>query len=336
MTVEIKPYNLALKHPFTLGNGSSRTHTAISIIKLKFQGKVAFGEAAMPPYLGENHETVAKFINQVDFSQFSYPFNFQEIHHYLDAIEAGNSAAKAAIDIALHNLWSQVEGKSLPTLLKTEGLTMPITAGTIGISSLEEIPLKIAEITSAGFRKIKIKLGGSHDQETVKCIRACTNLPFTVDVNQGWTDEGFAAEMSHWLAEQGVALLEQPFPKNDLEKLGRLKEKSPIPVFADESCQRLADVEKVAPFVDGVNIKLMKSTGIWEAIEMVKKAKSLGLLTMLGCMTETSCASYAALAIAPLFDYVDIDGPWMLKEQPFQQPIIQDGRIVVSGLIEKS
>ena len=330
MRLSVQHLSLPLLHPFTLGNGSSRTHTAISLVYIEHGGIVGTGEAAMPPYLGESHSTVDDFVARVDLSKLLTTDNLELIHLYVDTILPGNSAIKAAINMAMYDWWGKKQEQSLSELVGTKKLAMPITAGTIGITPLAGLAEKVSELTAAGFRKLKVKLGGPNDKESIQEIRQHSDLPITVDVNQGWTDTAAAINLAFWLADQGVLLIEQAFPKEELEKLGQLKAKSPIPIFADESCQRLADIEKVAPFVDGINVKLMKCTGIWEAQKMVEKASDLGLKTMLGCMTETSCATYAALAIAPLFNFVDIDGPWILKEQPFLPPKIEAGKLLPS------
>ncbi len=329
MNISVQHLNLPLRHPFTLGNGSSRTHTAISILSLEKNGITATGEAAMPPYLGENHETVDAFLAKLDLTYLQEDLSIGEIHAYVDSLHRGNSAIKAAIDIAFHDWFAKTQNKTLRQLVGTSAMDMPISTGTIGITPIPDINQKVNELLEAGFKKIKVKLGGPADREMIQSIRKYTDLPLTVDINQGWKDLETAKDMSFWLADQGVILLEQPFIKEDLESMGRLKALSPIPVFADESCQRLSDIECVQAYVDGINIKLMKCTGIYEAIQMVNTARRLGLQIMLGCMTETSCATYAALSIAPLFDMVDIDGPWILKEQPFKQPIIEAGKILI-------
>jgi len=328
MKIFLKQLDLPLRHPFTLGNGSSRTHTPISLIYLEHDGIVGIGEAAMPPYLGENHESAREFVNQLDLSFLTFPINFEVLHQYLDRVAGGNTAIKAAVDIALYDWWGKKAGKSVTEILGLKNQPVPITAGTIGITPIQQIEAKIKELLNFGFQKVKVKLGGPVDKESILEIRRFTDLPMTVDVNQGWTDLIEAVKFSFWLADQGVLLLEQPFLKEELAKLGQLKTKSPIPVIADESCQRLVDIERVAPFVDGINIKLMKCSGISEALKMTERAKNLGLITMLGCMTETSCATYAEMAIASQFDLIDVDGPWILKEQPFLTPELANGRIV--------
>lgn len=323
MHLHFQHLQLPLRHTFTLGNGSSRTHTPITLVELHYQNHIGYGEAAMPPYLSENHETAAAFFEKVALSKFSYPFDFEAIHAYLGSIAAGNTAAKAAIDIALHDIWGKIEQKPLWQVLGMDAAALQPTACTIGIAEADLLAQKVAE--AADFNYLKIKLGSSDDKALIQAIRKASSKPLYADVNQGWKDREFALDMAFYLQEQGVLVLEQPFEKTNLADLAWLKAKSPIPIIADESCQRLADIEKLVDCVDGINIKLMKATGIHESLKLFREAKRLGLKTLIGCMTETSCATYAALAIAPLADYVDIDGPWMLAEQPFATPLLKNG-----------
>jgi L-Ala-D/L-Glu epimerase len=146
--------------------------------------------------------------------------------------------------------------------------------------------------------------------------------------------------MTHWLAERDVLLIEQPMLKTDLDGNGKVCEASPLPVFADESFQRLADFDAIDGIFNGINIKLMKSTGLWEAQRMVEKARQKNLKIMIGCMSETSCAILAAAALAPQCDFADLDGPWLIKDNPFEAPILRGGKILLSsaaglGLCEK-
>ncbi len=320
--------HLPLKHAFTLGNGTSRTSTPVVIIRLAFNGYTGYGEAAMPPYLGENHETTRALFEKLDFTRFTYPFNFEEIHHYLESINTGNQAAKAAIDIALHDLWGKIEQKPLWQLLGSDPKKMQATACTIGIDDPDKIAAKVLE--AADFKFIKVKLGSTHDKQIVEAIKKVCNKPLYVDVNQGWDNKEQALEMAFWLKENGVLWLEQPFKKENFTDQAWLVERSPIKIFADEACQRLENISQVKDLYHGINIKLMKSTGIYEAIKMLKLAKLNKLETLLGCMTETSCATYAAACLAPQFDYVDIDGPWLIKDQPFETPVLIDGKISLS------
>lgn len=328
MQAHLQALHLPLRHPFTLGNGSSRTHTAIALLRLEMENSSGYGEAAMPPYLPENQETIRDFYQKIDLRKIKYPFDFETIHADLNRQVPGNTMAKAALDIALHDIWGKRERKALFELLRTNPLQTKETACTIGIADPELIQQKTKE--AADFKYLKIKLGAPNDKELIQTIRTCTNKALYTDVNGGWTDREYALDMAYWLQEQGVSILEQPFEKSRIGDLAWLKARSPIPIFADESCQNLDDIPKMVDSVDGINIKLMKCGGIYPAMGLFQAAKAAGLKTLLGCMTETSCATYAALSIAALADYVDIDGPWMLAEQPFERPALEAGQLLCS------
>lgn len=308
-----------------------RTSTPVTLVKIVWQGVTGIGEAAMPPYLGESHHSAGLFLQKAAELRMNEQFDPFTFHLAVDGIAPGNTAAKAALDLAYHDLWGKILGMPLSVLLAVNGQQKASTF-TVGIAVPELIRQKIREGLAAGFRQFKAKLGGSDDRAIILAIRQETNLPLFADVNQGWESAEKALEMIHWLKEHNVLFVEQPLKKDDHEGHHRLFEESPLPVFADESCQRLADVEKMAGLFHGINVKLMKCTGLHEALQMVKKARELQLQTMIGCMTETSCATLAGAAIAPLFDYTDLDGPWIIASQPFSTPVLQDGIIVNPGL----
>jgi L-alanine-DL-glutamate epimerase-like enolase superfamily enzyme len=157
-----------------------------------------------------------------------------------------------------------------------------------------------------------------------------TDKPLYVDANQGWKDRVEALDMAHWLAEKGVIMIEQPMNKADLDGNAFVTEGSPIPILADESCQRLDDIVRVKGSFHGINIKLMKATGLAEGFNMIKKAREYGMKVMIGCMSETSCGIYAAAAMAPLCDYVDLDTPWLVTNNPYKRPILKYGKLQLS------
>jgi L-alanine-DL-glutamate epimerase-like enolase superfamily enzyme len=154
-------------------------------------------------------------------------------------------------------------------------------------------------------------------------------VPLYVDANQGWTDLQQSQDMTYWLQEQDVLLIEQPMLKTDPESNAWLTERSPIPIIGDEAVQRLPDVEKAKGVYHGINIKLMKSAGMYEAHQMILKAKELELKILIGCMSETSCATLAAAALAPQCDWADLDGPLLTKNNPFKNPGFEDGKWVL-------
>lgn len=326
MILKFRPYSLQLQHTFTVA-GNSRTETPDVLLTLEHEGIIGYGEASMPPYLGESIESVCKFLQQVDMTQFNDPFRTDEILSYVDALAPGNCAAKAAIDIALHDLQGKLLGQPL---YKIWGLTperCTYTTYTIGIDTPEVVRQKVQEVEGR-FGRLKVKVGVPGDRELIETIREVSDLPLTVDANQGWTDRSYALDQIHWLKEKGVIMIEQPLPKTQLDDLAWLTERSPLPVIADESVQRLPDVQKLNGVVSGINIKLMKCTGLAEARKMITVARSLGMQVMLGCMTETSCAVTAAAHLAPLADFLDLDGNLLISNNPFE-----GGAQVVNGKI---
>ena len=329
MEVSYISYNLELKHPFAIAK-FSRTSTPLLILKLRYENVDGYGEASMVPYMGESYEGAVAFLNKVDWRRMVYPFDFQEIIAYLDSLAPGHPAIKAAIDIALNDINGKIQQKPCYELYGADLRNMPVTSYTIGIDSPEVIKEKVAD--AEGFKVLKIKLGRDNDRELINTIRSMTDLPLYVDANQGWADRKKAIETIYWLHDQGVVLIEQPMDKNDLDGNAWLTGRSPIPILADEAVQRLADMDQLKGAYHGINIKLMKSAGMYEAHQMILKARKFGMKVLIGCMSETSCATLAATALAPLCDWADLDGPWLTKNNPFDHPELKDGRYVLKNL----
>ena len=329
MRITYKAYQLELKYPFTIAK-FSRTSTPIILLEIHHQGFIGLGEASMVPYLGESVETATHFLKKVDLSAFSFPFNMEEILAYLDHLDKGLPAIKAAIDIALHDLTGKILNKPCYQLFGANKDLMPLTTFTVGIDTPEVIIKKVNDALADDFKLLKIKLGRDTDKLLIKTIREVTNLPLYVDANQGWTDKHQGLEMAHWLSEQGVLLIEQPMPKEDVDGNAWLTERSPIPTVGDEAVQRLADVAKAKGVYHGINIKLMKSAGMFEAAKMIKAAKQNDLKVLIGCMSETSVATLAGAALAPLCDWVDLDGPFLTANNPYQTPKFVNGKYVLS------
>jgi len=326
MKLTYQPFELLLKHAFTIAK-FSRTSTPIMLIQIEHDGQTGYGEASMVPYMGESFESAADFLSKVDAAQFKYPFDFETVINYLDSIAPGNPAIKAGIDIALHDLDGKLQQKPCWQLLGSDPAKMPATSFTIGIDTPEVIIQKVKE--NPNCKIIKVKLGRDSDKELIKTIRSVTNLPLFVDANQGWTDLQQSLDMCHWLHQQGVLLIEQPMLKTDMDSNAWLTERSPIPIIGDESVQRLPDVEKAKGVYHGINIKLMKSAGMYEAHQMILKARELGLRLMIGCMSETSCATLAGIALAPQCDWADLDGPFLTSNNPYKMPGFRDGKWVL-------
>lgn len=328
MKLTYQPFELLLKHTFTIAK-FSRNSTPVMLIQVEHEGKTGYGEASMVPYMGESFETAIAFLSKVDPAQFQYPFNFGTIIAYLDSIAPGNPAIKAGIDIALHDLDGKLQNKPCWQLLGSDPAKMPATSFTIGIDTPEMIIQKVKEAPDC--KIIKVKLGRDSDRELIKTIRSVTDKPLFVDANQGWTDLEQSLDLIYWLQEQGVLLIEQPMLKTDIDSNAWLTERSPIPLIGDEAVQRLPDVEKAKGVYHGINIKLMKSAGMYEAHQMILKAKELGLKLMIGCMSETSCATLAGIALAPQCDWADLDGPFLTSNNPYKMPNFADGKWVLGN-----
>jgi len=328
MQLSWQPFELELKHRFTIAK-FSRTSTPVMLIQVSHEGYTGYGEASMVPYMGESYESAQAFLSKVDAGQFKYPFNFDAIMAYLDDIAPGNPAVKAGIDIALHDLDGKLQNKPCWQLQGSNPELMPPTSFTIGIDTPEVIITKIKEAPDCDI--IKVKLGCDSDRELINTIRSVTAKPLYVDANQGWTDLEQSLDLTFWLKEQGVLLIEQPMLKTDPDSNAWLTERSPIPIIGDESVQRFADVERAKGVYHGINIKLMKSAGMHEAQRMISKARELDMQIMIGCMTETSCATLAAAALAPQCDFADLDGPFLVSNNPYELPQFINGKWVLNN-----
>ena len=319
------PYELQLRHTFTVAS-YSRTTTPDVQVEIEYEGVTGYGEASMPPYLGQSVTTVTAFLEKVDLSQFSDPFQLEDILAYVDSLSPGDSAAKAAVDIALHDLVGKLIGRPWYQLWGLDPAKAPSTTFTIGIDTPEVVREKTLEAVGK-FNILKVKVGLDTDEQMIRTIREVTNVPLAVDANQGWKDRSKALEEIFWLKEQGVVMVEQPLPVGALDDTAWLTERSPLPIFADESVQRLADVPRLAGAFSGINIKLMKCTGMREAWKMVTLARALGMKAMVGCMTETSCAVSAAAQLSPYVDFADLDGNLLIANDRFDGVKVVDGKL---------
>ena len=319
------PYELKLRHAFNLAR-YSRTTTPDVQVQLEYDGIVGYGEASMPPYLGESVESVTKFLSSLDLSQFNDPFQIEDILTYVDNVAPNNRAAKASVDIALHDLLGKIMGQPWYKIWGYNPEKTPVTSFTIGIDEEKVVRQKVEE--ARPFKLIKVKMGLDKDQETINIIHEMMpDVPICVDVNQGWNSKEHALEMCHWLNERNCLFVEQPFDKTWIDETAWLRERSPLPIIADEAFQRLSDVVRFKGVYDGINIKLMKSTGLYEAHKMVTLARALDMKVMIGCMTETSCAVTAAANLSPVVDFADLDGNLLIANDRFDGMTVENGKI---------
>ena len=326
MNLTYFPFTIELKDTFSLAHGSRKTTPAV-IIEIEHEGIIGYGEASLPPYLIEDQKSVIEFLNKVNLSGFNNPTEINSILKYVNNLDEENNAAKASIDIALHDLTGKLMGLPLYKFLSIENKNEIFSSYTISITSNEKIKQMITDASQYEF--FKVKLGTENDKEIIELISSMSGKPLYIDVNQGWNDKFYALEMVSWLADKNVKLVEQPLPKEMWEESKWLCERSPVPIIADESVQKIEDLEKVSKSFSGVNIKLMKCGGIHQAKLMFEKAKQLDLKTMLGCMTETSCAVTAASHLASLADWVDLDGAELISNDLFSGMKIVQGKLII-------
>ncbi|MBI2428975.1 MAG: dipeptide epimerase [Ignavibacteriales bacterium] len=324
-----KPYTLELQHTFTVAT-MSRTTTPAVLTEIEYDGVVGYGEASMPPYLGESQESVMAFLKRIDLSKYDNPFDLETILADIDLLAFHNTSAKASIDIALHDLVGKLMGQPWYNIWGFDKNKAPITTFTIGIDKADVVREKTKE--AAGFKILKVKLGKENDKEMIETIRSVTDVPLTADPNQGWKDKFYALDMIHWLKDKGVQYIEQPMAKEKYDDHAWLTERSPLPILADESCQRLNDISKIKGAYNGIVIKLMKCTGMREAHKMLTLAKAYNMKVLIGCMTETSCAISAASHLSPMCDWADLDGMLLIKNDLFRGTTVVDGKLTLSDL----
>lgn len=327
MKLFFKPYTLELKHVFTVAV-HSRTTTPVMLTEIEYDGFTGYGEASMPPYLGESQESAAKFLAKLNLGQFNDPFDIENILSYVDSVDEKNTAAKASVDIALHDLIGKIMNQPWYKIWGYDKSKTPFTSFTIGIDTPEVVIQKVKEAEI--YKVLKVKLGRETDKQMIETIRSVTDKPITVDVNQGWSDKNFALEMIHYLNERNVEFVEQPMPKEQIDDIAWLTENSPLPIIGDESIQRIEDVVKAHGVYSGINIKLMKCTGMREANKMMTLARSLKMKVMLGCMVETSCAISAAAQLSPMVDWADLDGNLLISNDPYEGVQVVDGKVILS------
>ena len=335
MSLRFFPYELQLRHTFTVAT-SSRTTTQGVQVEIEYEGLTGYGEASMPPYLQKELgtlESVQAFLKRVQdiIGEFDDPFKLEEILARIDSMSESDAAAKAAVDIALHDLVGKMLGAPWYKIWGFDAAKAPSTTFTIGIDTPEVVKAKTKECAEK-FNILKVKLGRDNDKEMIETIRSVTNLPIAIDANQGWKDKKYALDMIHWLNERGIVMIEQPMPKTQIDDIAWVTEHSPLPVFADESIQRLKDVAAQKGVFSGINIKLMKCTGMREAWKMLNLARAMDMKVMIGCMTETSCACSAAAQLSPAVDFADLDGNLLIANDRFRGMEVVGGKITIPDL----
>ncbi len=316
--------DLRLRHIFTIARGS-RTVVPTVLVRFTHDGVTGYGEASPLARYGESVATIAAFLGRINSSVIA---DFADPDAFLDLVGAlapGNGSAKAAVDIALHDWIGKRTDTPVWKYFGIERPEAPPSSITIGIDEPDVVERKLEE--AGAFATLKVKMGMPGDRDFLLTVRKFTTKPIRVDANEGWRTREEAIDHLRWLAGMGVELVEQPLPAGDPEGIAWLRERTEIPLYADEDILGYPDLVRVAGAYDGVNIKLMKSGGLREARRLIGAARNLGLKIMIGCMIETSVGISAAAQLAPLADATDLDGALLVLNDPFEGVVAQDGQI---------
>ena len=310
MKLHWEPITLDLKTTFRVAHGASdQRHNVLVYLD------DGVGEAAAVPYYGETQQGIIEYLQSVP--------DLGDDPFYMDAIlskrPAGSRAGRSAIDEALHDLWGKKLGQPLYKLFGLNPNQLPLTTFTIGI---DEPEVMAEQAKDSGYPLLKVKLGSEKDEEIVAAITKATDAKLRADANAGWSRER-ALQIIPRLAEFGLEFIEQPLAVDDVEGYFWLKEKLraqrvDIPIFADETAKTSHDVAKLAGAIDGVVVKTMKSEGIREALRMIHTARAHDMQIMLSCMVESSVGVTAAAHLAPLCDFADLDGPLLIRNDPYR------------------
>jgi L-alanine-DL-glutamate epimerase-like enolase superfamily enzyme len=290
---------------------------------LEHEGLVGLGEAAPIERYGQDCDSVARAVETMA-RRLTPPLAYDS--SVVSVAVPGEPAAEAAMDMALCDLAGKRLEAPLYELMGIDPSQTPVTSFTIGMDTPEAVAKKVQE--AGEYEVLKIKMGSDEDREILEAVRGVTDRPLRVDANEGWTLEGAQSRLE-WLASMGVELVEQPLPAGQLEEMRELRRLSPLPLFADESVHRAADIPRLAGAFDGINIKLMKCGGLGEARRMIAVARAHGMQVMLGCMVESSLAITAAAHLSPLVDHVDLDGNLLIVDDSFVGVTVKGGRLVL-------
>jgi L-alanine-DL-glutamate epimerase-like enolase superfamily enzyme len=318
---------LNLRHTWTTTMSAS-TYRDTLHIRYERDGIAGYGEGAPIVRYHENAESAKGAVESVREELLKAdPLQFDKVLAGIFQRVPGEWAAKAAMDIAIMDWVGKKFGVPLYRYFGLDANDAPVTTFSIGIDTPEVTRQKVREAEE--FPILKIKVGLDTDEQTVAAVRSVTQKPLRVDANEGWKDRETAIKKIDWLSKQGVEFIEQPMAADRLDDLRWIKERSPIPVIADESCQRPTDIPKLVDAFHGVNIKLDKAGGMLQAYRMIQIARALGFKTMLGCMVSSSCSVTAAAHLTPLVDFADLDGNLLIANDPFKGVTVKNGKLVL-------
>ncbi len=322
-------YRLQFNKPFGIAHGT-RNFTDTIYVRASFMDVQGYGEAALPPYLQYNAAALAAAFH--DF--------FPPVMEGSDAIRSSMvklnhpdlllpKPLKTAVDIALHDLFGKLTGRTVRSIFGIGDPQDVLCSYTLGISTVEEMLSKIKEAEE--FRFFKIKLGSPDDLARITAYTKASTTPFCVDANQAWHSVGESVKWINTLKDFGCLFVEQPLPVNMAGEYERLFRQSSLPLILDESVQGLQELEALKNVCHGINVKLVKCGGLEPAMRLVRQANKLGLKVLVGCMSESTCGALAAAQLSAWADWIDLDGPRLINNDPFSGAVYKNGSLQVSG-----
>ncbi|HEY7393443.1 MAG TPA: dipeptide epimerase [Gemmatimonadaceae bacterium] len=316
-------------HPFVIARGGATEHRLIRIRLIDDDGLEGWGEAAPNRFYGETADTVLGALARLmPIVEAANPWHLEDLDAELNRALRFNGSVKSAISAAAHDLMGKRLGVPVYTLWGLDPAKAPLSSFTIAIAANDD-ELRERVHQAASYPVLKVKLGSDHDERIIRIVReTAPEKVLRVDANAAWSAKQ-ALHMIPILVECGVEYVEQPLPAHDIEGLRFVRERSTLPIIADESCVVATDVARLADAVDGINIKLSKCGSLREALKMIATARAHGMLVMAGCMIETSLGITAAAHFAPLLDYADFDGAALLSDDPYVGATIEGGKIVI-------
>lgn len=316
-------------HPFVIARGGASEHRLIRVRIIGDDGVEGWGEAAPNRFYGETADTALGALARLtSIVEHCDPWAIEDVEAEMNRAIRFNGSVKSAISAALHDLAGKRLGVPVYKLWGLNPANAPLSSFTIAIAaSDDELRQRVEQASS--YPVLKVKLGTDRDEHIIRTVRAAApNKVLRVDANAAWTPKR-ALRMIDVLVECDVEYVEQPLAAHDIDGLRFVRERSTLPVIADESCVVASDIPRLAGAVDGINIKLSKCGGLREALKMIATARSHGMLVMAGCMIETSLGITAAAHFAPLLDYADFDGAALLADDPYSGATIAAGKIVI-------
>ena len=326
MRIQARVYELELEVPFAIARGTTAKH-AIAIAEIEWNGVRGYGEASPSAYYGDSVEKAIEAIEGASEILGDDPFAIERIDRDLRQAFPESPSGRGAVEIALYDLVGKIMGQPLYRILGLAGIDPPMSSYTVGVEDVATAERLIGKLNE--FPILKVKLGFGDELGLLELVSKRTRARLRVDANEGWQVAEAIEKINAYSKRFGIEFFEQPLPKTDLEGYRELRRATDATIIVDESVTSCQDVIRWAQIVHGINIKLMKSGGIVEALRMITAARASGLRVMLGCMVESSIGITAAAHIAPLVDFCDLDGNLLITNDPFHGVKASRGRLTL-------